>query len=69
VTGVALADGAIKIEREKHWPTEETWLLICGTPIIAKGPGTLEDVLVNFIATGGEGAEHSKGAPERHPRL
>jgi hypothetical protein len=50
VTGVALADGVIKIAREKHWTAEETWLLVCGTPIIAKGPGTLEDVLVNFIA-------------------
>ena len=50
VTGVALADGVIQIVREKNWPADETWLMVCGTPIIAKGAGTLEDVLTNFTA-------------------
>ena len=50
VTGVALADGVIQVVREKGWPIQEIWLMVCSTPIIAKGPGTLEDVLTNFIA-------------------
>jgi hypothetical protein len=49
-TGLALADGVIKLVREKNWPVEETWLMVCGTPIIAKGEGTLEDVLRHFTA-------------------
>jgi ABC-type sugar transport system substrate-binding protein len=49
-TGIALADGVIKLVREKNWPIEETWLMVCGTPIIAKGEGTLEDVLRHFTS-------------------
>jgi hypothetical protein len=49
-TGVALADGVIQLVREKNWPTEEIWLMVCGTPIIAQGEGTLEDTLTHFIS-------------------
>ena len=38
--------------REKNWPIEETWLMVCGTPVIAKGEGTLEDVLRTFHDSG-----------------
>ncbi|MFO1061373.1 MAG: hypothetical protein U1E53_30945 [Dongiaceae bacterium] len=50
VTGVALADGVVQLVRQKGWSVDDTWLMVCGTPIIAKGAGTLEDVLTNFIA-------------------
>jgi len=49
VTGVVLADGVIRVVREKGWPIDEIWLMVCGTPIVAQGPGTLEDVLTHFI--------------------
>lgn len=48
-SGLALADGVIQLVREKGWPIEETWLLVCGMPIIANGPGTDLDVLTAFI--------------------
>ncbi len=48
-SGLALADGVIQLVREKGWPVEETWLLVCGMPIIANGPGTDLDVLTAFI--------------------
>src|SRR5262249_26863505 len=49
-TGVALADGVIQLVRQKGWAIDDVWLMVCGTPIIAKGAGTLEDVLTNFTA-------------------
>ena len=36
-TGIALADGVIKLVREKNWPIEETWLMVCGTPDHCQG--------------------------------
>ena len=48
-SGLALADGVIQVVREKGWNTEEVWMMVCGMPLIANGPGTDLDVLTAFI--------------------
>jgi ribose transport system substrate-binding protein len=48
-SGLALADGVIQLVRERGWDTEEVWMLVCGMPLIANGPGTDLDVLTAYI--------------------
>jgi hypothetical protein len=48
-SGLALADGVIQLVRERGWDTEEVWMLVCGMPLIANGPGTDLEVLTSFI--------------------
>jgi ABC-type sugar transport system substrate-binding protein len=48
-SGLALADGVIQIVREKGWPANDTWMMVCGEPLIANGPGTDLDVLTSFM--------------------
>ncbi len=48
-SGLALADGVIQLVKEKGWDTNEVWMMVCGMPLIANGPGTDLDVLTSFI--------------------
>lgn len=48
-SGLALAEGVIQLVRERGWNTEEVWMLVCGMPLIANGPGTDLDVLTAYI--------------------
>jgi ABC-type sugar transport system substrate-binding protein len=48
-SGLALADGVIQLVKERGWAASDTWMLICGMPLIANGPGTDLDVLTSFM--------------------
>lgn len=48
-SGLALAEGVIQVVRQKGWAPEDTWLMVCGMPLIANGPGTDLDVLTSYI--------------------
>ena len=47
-SGIALADGVIQVVKKRGWPANETWMVVCGAPLIAKTPGTDLDVLTTF---------------------
>jgi ribose transport system substrate-binding protein len=49
--GVVMAKAAIELIKEKGWPAEEIWIVSCGDPVTASGPGTAEDLMVGFAET------------------
>jgi len=51
VEGKTMADAAIKIINQRKWPADQIWILSCGEPLVAPGPGTLLDVGTTFRDT------------------
>ena len=49
--GVVMAKAAIELIKEKGWPADEIWIVSCGDPVTASGPGTAEDLMVGFAET------------------
>lgn len=49
--GVVMANAAIELIKEKGWPADEIWIVSCGDPVTASGPGTAEDLMVGFAET------------------
>lgn len=49
--GVTMAKAAIDIIKAKGWPADQIWVVSCGDPVTAKGPGTAEDLMLGFADT------------------
>jgi ribose transport system substrate-binding protein len=49
--GVTMAKAAIDIIKQKGWPGDKIWIVSCGDPVTAKGPGTAEDLMLGFADT------------------
>jgi len=49
--GVVMAKAAIGLIKEKGWPSDQIWIVSCGDPVTASGPGTAEDLMVGFAET------------------
>jgi len=49
--GVTMAKAAIDIIKTKSWPADQIWVVSCGDPVTAKGPGTAEDLMLGFADT------------------
>jgi len=49
--GVTMAKAAIDIIKAKGWPADQIWIVSCGDPVTAKGPGTAEDLMLGFADT------------------
>lgn len=49
--GVVMAKAAIDLIKAKGWPGEDIWIVSCGDPVTAAGPGTAEDLMVGFAET------------------
>jgi ABC-type sugar transport system substrate-binding protein len=49
--GVTMAKAAIDIIKQKGWPADQIWIVSCGDPVTAQGPGTAEDLMLGFAAT------------------
>lgn len=49
--GIVMAKAAIEIIKEKDWPAEDIWIVSCGDPVTASGPGTAEDLMLGFADT------------------
>src|SRR5262249_44019636 len=48
--GVTMAKAAIDIIKAKGWPPDQIWIVSCGDPVTASGPGTAEDLMLGFAA-------------------
>ena len=49
--GIVMAKAAIELIKEKNWPADQIWIVSCGDPVTASGPGTAEDLMVGFADT------------------
>lgn len=49
--GVVMARAAIDLIKKKGWPEDAIWIVSCGDPVTASGPGTAEDLMVGFADT------------------
>jgi ABC-type sugar transport system substrate-binding protein len=49
--GIVMAGAAIELIKEKGWDPAEMWIVSCGDPQTAAGPGTAEDLMVGFAET------------------
>ncbi len=49
--GIVMGEAAIKLIKEKGWPADQIWVVSCGDPVTASGPGTAEDLMVGFADT------------------
>jgi ribose transport system substrate-binding protein len=49
--GVVMAKAAIELIKAKAWPADQIWIVSCGDPVTASGPGTAEDLMVGFAET------------------
>jgi ABC-type sugar transport system substrate-binding protein len=49
--GVTMAKAAIEIIKAKGWPADQIWVVSCGDPVTASGPGTAEDLMLGFADT------------------
>ena len=49
--GVVMAKAAIDLIKEKNWPADQIWIVSCGDPVTASGPGTAEDLMIGFAET------------------
>ena len=49
--GIVMAQAAIELIKEKGWDPAEMWIVSCGDPQTAAGPGTAEDLMVGFAET------------------
>jgi ABC-type sugar transport system substrate-binding protein len=46
--GIDMAKAAIGLIKKKGWPADQIWIVSCGEPQVASGPGTAEDLMVKF---------------------
>lgn len=61
-SGDALAKGMVTLVRQRKWPASEIWMVLCGAPLLAKGPGTEEQVNSTFA----QEVSQSLGIPQSH---
>jgi ABC-type sugar transport system substrate-binding protein len=60
--GVTMAKAAIDIIKAKGWSADQIWIVSCGDPVTATGPGTAEDLMLGFADT----VKAAFGIPDDH---